>query len=100
MKGKLLTLIGMIFVATMFWAPNLMADGCYLCGSGSSSNCKDYCKYSGSDNFDNRKKCEKAGCKVSGTSSCPSAANYKVCSAFNEKSLSEMLVAHFQFQIQ
>jgi len=64
-----------------FTAAPLFADGCFICGSGSADNCKDYCKYSGSDTFDNRKKCEKAGCKVSGTASCPSASNYKVCSA-------------------
>ncbi len=55
------------------------ADNCYLCSSGSS--CGQYCRYSGSDTFDNRKKCEAAGCHVSGTASCPTAANYKVCSA-------------------
>ncbi len=62
-----------------FLASPIFADGCYICGSGSSSNCEDYCKYSGSDTWDNRKKCQNAGCKVSGTASCPSASNYKVC---------------------
>lgn len=55
------------------------ADGCYLCGSGSTPQCKDYCRYSGSDTFAARKECEKRGCKVSGTGSCPTAVNYKVC---------------------
>jgi len=55
------------------------ADGCYLCGSGSSEACKNYCRYSGSDTFENRKICQARGCKVSGTSSCPTAVNYKVC---------------------
>ncbi|PJZ47755.1 hypothetical protein [Leptospira saintgironsiae] len=59
----------------------LSADGCYICGSGSSSNCRDYCSYSGSDTSESRKKCEKSGCKIGGTASCPSAVNYKVCSA-------------------
>jgi hypothetical protein len=99
MKRTFLAL-AMILTAAVMWTPVLSADGCYLCGSGSSSNCRDYCRYSGSDNFENRKKCEKAGCKVSGTSSCPSAANYKVCSAFQERSISEMLLAHFQVRIQ
>ena len=49
------------------------------CGSGSSEQCKNYCRYSGSDTFNARKDCEKRGCKVSGTASCPTAVNYKVC---------------------
>ncbi len=73
-----------IFLGSIAGFNNIYADGCYICGSGSSEKCKDYCKYSGSDNFENRKKCEKAGCKITGTSSCPKAANYKVCSAWNE----------------
>jgi hypothetical protein len=68
-------------VLLAFAAVPVFADGCFICGSGSADKCKDYCKYSGSDNWDNRKKCESAGCKVSGTASCPSASNYKVCSA-------------------
>jgi hypothetical protein len=60
-------------------APQLFADGCYICGSGSSDSCKHYCRYSGSDTFANRKECEKRGCKISGTASCPTAVNYKVC---------------------
>lgn len=51
------------------------ADGCYLCSSDSSA---DQCKYHGSDTFDQRKKCEAAGCKVTGTASCSTAANVKV----------------------
>ncbi len=50
-------------------------DGCYLCASGSSA---DQCRYYGSDTFDQRKKCESMGCKVTGTSSCSTAANVKV----------------------
>lgn len=95
-------LLGLAFgLATMLvGAPALLADGCYICGSGSTAGCRDYCRYGGSDTFDNRKKCEKAGCKVSGTASCPTAVNYKVCSAFQDKSLSEILVAHFQVSVE
>lgn len=57
------------------------ADNCYLCGSGSSPQCKDYCRYNGPDTFAARKACEAKGCKVSGTGSCPTAVNYKVCMA-------------------
>ena len=51
------------------------ADGCYNCGSGSSAN---QCRYYGSDTFDQRKKCESMGCKITGTSSCSTASNVKV----------------------
>lgn len=57
------------------------ADGCYTCGGGSSDSCKDYCRYSGQDTFATRRSCDAKGCKISGTSSCPTAANYKVCLA-------------------
>jgi hypothetical protein len=62
-----------------FSVASARADGCYICGSGSSEQCKNYCRYSGSDTFNARKDCEKRGCKVSGTASCPTAVNYKVC---------------------
>lgn len=55
------------------------ADGCYLCGSGSSTACQDYCRYTGADTFTARKLCAKRGCKVSGTSSCPTSGGYKIC---------------------
>ncbi len=51
------------------------SDGCYNCGSGSKAN---QCRYYGSDTYDQRKKCESMGCKITGTSSCSSAANVKV----------------------
>lgn len=59
-------------------APVAVADGCYNCGSGSSSSCNQ-CRYGDKDTSDARKACEKKGCKISGTSSCSSAANVKVC---------------------
>lgn len=55
-----------------------LADGCYLCGSGSSNGCNQ-CRYGSSDTGDARKACEKKGCKITGTASCSSAANVKVC---------------------
>jgi hypothetical protein len=75
-----------LFLCAAFVAPTLVAnlaqaDGCYLCGSGSDKQCKDYCRYTGPDTFDARRKCEKRGCKVSGTGSCPTAVNYTVCQA-------------------
>lgn len=71
------------------------ADGCYICGSGSSEQCKNYCRHSGADTFAARKECEKRGCKVSGTASCPTAVNYKVCQAPAEdtsKTLASLLM--------
>lgn len=75
-----------LFLCAAFAAPALVssaaqADGCYICSGGSAAQCKDYCRYTGSDTFEARKKCEKAGCKIGGTASCPTAVNYKVCSA-------------------
>lgn len=57
-------------------ASPLMADGCYTCASGSPCH---YCRYGSSDTSAARKACEKKGCKITGTGSCPTAANYKVC---------------------
>lgn len=53
------------------------ADGCYICTSGSA--CGQYCRYGSSDTQDKRKACRKAGCKIGGTASCPSAANVRIC---------------------
>ncbi len=78
MKKVYLLVFGVLLA---FSAAPLFADGCYICSSGSADQCKDYCRYSGSDNSENRKKCEKAGCKIGGTASCPTAVNYKICSA-------------------
>ena len=53
------------------------ASGCYICTRGSA--CGSYCRYSGRDTWDNRKKCRQAGCKIGGTASCPTGVNIKVC---------------------
>lgn len=79
--------------ALLFAAIPAMASNCYICGSGSSDACKNYCKYSGSDTFEARKRCEKAGCKVTGTASCPTAVNYKVCVASANNGLNEQFAA-------
>jgi len=83
MKKLQILLITLLTLTSLVGVNKIFADGCYICGSGSSENCKHYCRYSGSDTFENRKKCEQAGCKVSGTASCPTASNYKVCSVLN-----------------
>ncbi len=69
-------------LVTLTGAPTkAFADGCYICRSGSSPGCRDYCRYRGKDTYANRKKCKVAGCKIGGTASCPTAVNYRICSA-------------------
>ncbi len=71
-------------LALGFWlgAP-MTADArdCLLCGSGSSNGCQQ-CDAGGTDSKA-RSACEKAGCKISGTGSCSTAANVKICKASN-----------------
>ncbi|TGK32654.1 hypothetical protein EHQ12_11965 [Leptospira gomenensis] len=81
MKKIQILLVSFCFLFLLAFVQSVSADGCYICTSGSSDLCRDYCRYVGSDSFDNRKKCQDRGCKVGGTASCPSASNYKVCSA-------------------
>jgi hypothetical protein len=73
---KSIRLISSVF-CLLFSATLFAGDGCYMCGSGSDDNIKQ-CKYHSSDTQNQRKNCKKAGCKISGTSSCSSAANVKV----------------------
>ena len=61
------------------------AEGCYTCGSGSSEPCKQYCRYPKEDSFAARKDCEKRGCKITGTGTCPAEADRKVCVAPDAK---------------
>lgn len=96
----LLLLMGLFIFIGVGGNSKIYADGCYTCGSGSSENCKHYCKYSGSDTFENRKKCEKAGCKISGTASCPTAANYKVCTVLTEQNLIERLANYYKIELK
>ena len=49
-------------------------EGCYMCKGKSGT----YVKYKGEDTFDKRKKAEKLGCEVGGTTSSCDAANYDV----------------------
>jgi hypothetical protein len=81
MKSVLRLALLTLSLVPLFAVSSAFADGCYLCGGGSSEKCKDYCRYSGPDTFAARKVCESHGCKVSGTASCPTAVNYKVCMA-------------------
>lgn len=72
-------LLASLFIAAgLAAATPAFADGCYLCGSGSSNGCQQ-CRYGDKDTQDKRKACESRGCKITGTGSCSSAANVKVC---------------------
>jgi hypothetical protein len=96
MKKLSILFFALLILGALGEVNRIYADGCYTCGSGSSENCKHYCRYSGSDTFENRKKCEKAGCKITGTASCPTASNYKVCSALsNEKTIYERFAYNY-----
>ena len=58
--------------------PAALADGCYICTSGSPCQ---QCRYGGSDTQAERKKCRDSGCKIGGTKSCSTAANIRTCRA-------------------
>ncbi|HMU83507.1 MAG TPA: hypothetical protein PKE49_10200 [Leptospiraceae bacterium] len=60
---------------------SVFADKCVLCGSGSTNGCQQCRLSNGVDNQANRKACESRGCKITGTGSCSTAANVKVCHA-------------------
>ena len=59
-------------------APAALADGCYICTTGSPCQ---QCRYTGQDTQAERKKCQEAGCKIGGTRSCSTAANIRTCRA-------------------
>lgn len=73
---KKLILATAILLSSMLTA---LADGCFICAKDSA--CGQYCRYSGADNADSRKKCTAAGCKIGGTASCPAGTNIKTCHA-------------------
>ena len=56
-----------------------VSDTCFTCGSGSSGSCA---KQSGKSRMQckgSRSGCKSKGCKITGTSSCSSAANVGRC---------------------
>lgn len=63
--------------ATITLPAGALADGCYICRSGSSC---DQCRYWGRDSQAQRKACRKAGCLVGGTTRCSTAVNVRICS--------------------
>jgi len=77
---KTITVVLALALGALVAPAAAFADGCYNCGSGSSNGCQQ-CRYGDNKNetFAARKACENAGCKISGTGSCSTAANVKVC---------------------
>ena len=79
MKKILITLVFVTFGLFMLlvYSGNVKAssDGCYNCSSSSSMN---QCKHCGGDTQAQRENCKKAGCTITGTSSCSTSANVKV----------------------
>ncbi|MDB4927661.1 MAG: hypothetical protein JWM10_145 [Myxococcaceae bacterium] len=74
-------LASLALLAVVATSRTASADGCYICERGSSSACRDYCRYSGAESYENRHRCEARGCRIGGTASCPGAANLRVCLA-------------------
>ena len=78
-KIIIISAILLFSISLIVISSNTKADSgfCYTCASGSSCQ---YCKSnSGKDTSADRKACEQRGCKITGTASCPTAANVKVC---------------------
>lgn len=81
MKKIVLTVSTLAFLSLMALSSIETANAgsglCFLCGSGSS--CQQCPSISGKDTQKDRKACESKGCKITGTSSCSTAANVKKC---------------------
>ena len=74
--------VGMLVAFVLMSSP-AQAALCFLCGSGSSGGCSGAreCRAAGGkDTSAARKACKARGCKISGTTSCSTAANVKICS--------------------
>lgn len=71
------TLVFSLFILFAFNEALNAGQICYSCGTGSS--CKQCASSSGKDTAKDRKICRDRGCKVSGTTSCSTSSNVKVC---------------------
>ncbi len=70
------TLLLVLFVGMIAPAVTLNAETCFSCGRESKGACQGAQQCRGT-----RDSCTKSGCKISGTSSCSTAANVKICAA-------------------
>lgn len=66
----------LIAVVLLVGSVSIQAQKCANCSSSSSCN---QCRLGSKDTSEARKRCEKMGCKITGTGSCSTAANVKVC---------------------
>jgi hypothetical protein len=76
---KFILVLAVLVCSLMLAAPAMAGDLCFNCGSGSSNGCKQCKSRSGKDTQQDRKTCKDLGCKITGTGSCSTAANVKVC---------------------
>ena len=82
MRKIVVTAVGLLSLfALVLAASPAMAALCFNCGSGSKNGCKQCKSRSGKDTQKDRKICKDLGCKITGTGSCSTAANVKVCKA-------------------
>ena len=81
MKTARVLVLASLFASVGLLSREARADGCYICSSGSSSSCADYCRYGEDDTQEARARCRRMGCRIGGTASCPSASNVTICRA-------------------
>ncbi|MBN1498391.1 MAG: hypothetical protein JXA07_16585 [Spirochaetes bacterium] len=74
---SILTIPVMGLVLILSFQPVNAGDDCYNCGPGSAGGIHQ-CRYHGRETYEQRKKCEAAGCRVTGTSACSTAPDVKV----------------------
>ena len=75
---SLLAFVLSFLVVSFNQSTYLYADKCVNCNQSKSKNGMKQCALNGRDTSSTRKKCRKAGCKITGNSSCSTAANGKV----------------------
>ncbi len=84
-----------VVIALCFFSPLVAsAEDCLLCGSDSTGACDGASQCRGT-----REHCREIGCKISGTGSCSTAANVKICSSVVAPG-PQMSVASFQTAIR
>jgi hypothetical protein len=77
-KGSIIV-IGLLTTLGL-WSTTVRAEGCYVCGPGSTPVCGHFCRYQKDDTFEARKECQQRGCKIHGKGPCPAEPKL-ICSA-------------------
>jgi hypothetical protein len=70
----MIMILGMTFLVS--GSAIVAGEKCVNCSSSSSCN---QCRLGSKDTSAGRKRCEKMGCKITGTGSCSTASNVRVC---------------------